>query len=92
MFRQYNLQPLTTELSPETPVVNFKSIDEFETFLKDTRNPIKFNEEVKEESPLAFLFGSKTASAATKSYKYSKWHSAAKLNLYAVMERKLSIR
>ncbi|WP_342042685.1 hypothetical protein [Bacillus sp. OTU2372] len=90
LFEEYSLEPLTTELPANTPVVNFDSVEEFKKFLEDTNKPteIEINEHKSENDQLfASLFGIKTADAAMKTYKYSEWHGASKLNLYADVNR-----
>lgn len=93
LFEEYNLEPLTTELPANTPVVNFDNVEEFKKFLEDTNKPteIEINEHESENNQfLASLLGIKTADAAVKTYGYSEWHGASKLNLYVDVNRNSS--
>ncbi|MFD0826375.1 hypothetical protein ACT8ZR_11985 [Neobacillus sp. M.A.Huq-85] len=90
LFEEYNLEPLTKELPANTPVINFDSVKEFKRFLEDTSKPteIEISEDESENNQfLASLLGIRTADAAVKTYKYSEWHAASKLNLYADVNR-----
>lgn len=78
-----NLQPISEEeISADTIVMNFDSIEEFEQFIAEAQSPLEVSLDNQSNNNLLDLFNPQTVNAATTTFSKSQWHGASKLNLY----------